>query len=49
MKAKKTEVEKMFTNYMLIQKIDADGKFSQFLSNQGQFAWGFRERKQMKK
>ena len=38
----------MFTNFMLIQKIDADGKFSQFLSNQGQFVWRFLERKQLK-
>ncbi|EPY2275010.1 hypothetical protein ACXAUS_003932 [Clostridium sporogenes] len=38
----------MFTNFMLIQKITADGKFSQFLSNQGQFVWRFLERKQLK-
>lgn len=38
----------MFANFMLIQKIDAEGKFSQFLSNQGQFTWRFLERKQLK-
>lgn len=37
----------MFTNYILIQKLESDGNFTQYFSNQGQLVWRFLERKQL--
>jgi len=31
----------MFTEYLLVQKIEEDGRFKQYLSSRGQFGWRF--------